>query len=565
MRSMLRRQRESGQTIILLALLMGILMVIAALVIDIGTMSQARAEEQYVCDSGALSGIAEVVYTGSATTGIAKARQIVGQCGFVEGQNGVTRILLEPYNAITGAFSETSSDRFRCTIWRTLPQYFASVIGITSTYVQTYATAAVFGTVPIDVSFGATVGFPSAANLAQFGPEAPYNFGDCYSTRRLPSGQNNPRYNPQGYEFDMVIPADYVAATGSNRVRVEIFDANTWNLNGATDPSLLRDTNGDPTEPETGALDEIRSPAGESLSGYSYTELSTQTEWKIVDALGRTVALAQYGPVSNTSYWTHRQRPGSDAINNVAAGDTQQRVVDIKWITPNGFCFDATSWTPPYKVFVRTVSGASENGYSMRVSADRASGVAFNPAQHAVTPGGAFAMYGAGRVPINFSVSSITGIPIGNVPAAADKVTITNFDTDVGSEQVSFTMTSFDASQGRNYPVLFPAPASASGTNVVRDQAGNRYYTNVPGNLSGNGNFASSEVDVPDRVVVPQVDANGNLLRDRNGRIIITDTRDYEGGDLAVSYTAGASDTSVWDVNFTSTEIPPDLRIVLIR
>lgn len=565
MRSTLRRRRESGQTIILLALLMGILMVIAALVLDIGTMSQARAEEQYVCDSGALAGIAEVTYTGSATQGIVKATDIVRQCGYVQGQNGVTRILLEPYNAITNAYSETTSDRFRCTIWRSLPQYFASVIGITRTSVQTTATAAVIGTVPVDVSFGATVGFPTAVNLAQFGPDAPYNFGDCYSTRRLPSGQPNPRYNPQGYEYDVVIPPDYVAATGSNRVRIEIFDANTWNIGGAVDPSAMRDTNGDPTEPEVGAIDEIRSPAGENLNGYTFSQTSTETEWKVVDALGRTVATAQYGPTGNTPYWTHRQRPGTDAISTLGAGDTAQRAVDLKWITPQGFCFDATSWTPPYKIFCRSVSGASENGYSMRISSDRATGVAFNPAVHAVTPGGAFAIYGSGRVPINFNTDTVTGIPIGDVPSSATKVTVTNFDTDVGAQSVIFNLTSFDATQGRTYPVLFPAPGSASGSNVVTDTAGNKYYKTVPGNLSGNGQFATSEIDVPQTVKVPAVDANGNLLLNGSGRITITNTRAYEGGDLGISYTAGVSDTSVWDVNFSSLQIPPELRIVLIR
>ncbi len=565
MRSTLRRQRESGQTIILLALLVGILMVIAALVLDIGTMSQARAEEQYVCDSGALSGIAEVTYTGSASAGITKARDICRQCGFVVGQNGVTKIQLEPYNAITDAYSETSSDRFRCTIQRTLPQYFASVIGITRTSVETTATAAVIGTVPIDVTFGAEVGFPTVANLSQFGPDAPYNFGDCYSTKTLPSGLPNPRYNPQGYEYDLTIPPDYVAATGSRRVRVEIFDANTWNQNNADNPSVLRDTNNDPTEPEQGGMDEIRSPRGEDLSGYTFAQCSTQTEWKIVDALGRTVATAQYGPTSCTPYNTHRELPGSDALHTVGSGATAQSAVDLKWITPQGFCFDATAYTPPYKLYCRTVAGASENGYSLRVSADRARGVAYNPALHAVTPGGSFGMYGAGRVPINFISDATTGIPIGDVPSSATKVTITNFDTDVGAVSVDFSMTSFDATQGRNYPILWPAPASASGSNVVTDTTGAKYYTTQPGNLSGNGQFATSDINVPQTVKVPQVDASGNLVLDRRGRITIADTRAYEGGSIAVAYEAGWCDTSVWDVNFSSLEIPPELRIVLIR
>jgi hypothetical protein len=64
----LRRRRHRGQTIVGLALLAGILMTVAALVIDLGTQGRIASEEQYVCDTGALAGIAEVVNSGDSAT-----------------------------------------------------------------------------------------------------------------------------------------------------------------------------------------------------------------------------------------------------------------------------------------------------------------------------------------------------------------------------------------------------------------------------------------------------------------------------------------------------------------
>ncbi|MBI2302929.1 MAG: Tad domain-containing protein [Armatimonadetes bacterium] len=572
------RQRQRGQTIILLALLMGILMVIGALVIDVGSTHRVRTETHYVCDAAALGGMAEWTATRSSTAAHSRAIDICSRNGYTVGQNGVTEIIAYGYNHISwsdithGPKDPPDTDRYYLQITRELPQYLAAVIGIRRTGTTMHAAAALIGAVPIDVDFGAQIGFPDRANLAQFGPDAPYTFGDPYSTKKLDNGTPNQLYNPDGYRFDMDIPTDYVQSTGTSYIRVEIYDPDTINrgTHVTKNPSQQVDTNGD-GEPDQGGIDEIRAtpPNGnDNTSPAQFPARSTETEWTVLDNTGTVIATARYGPSFNTPFWFQDQDPGSVPATTPTNPDPAQAQIatDLRWITPQGFQFDTSGYALPVHVQVHTLTGSSENGYGMRLSRPRAQGVRFNPAIHGVTNAGALAIYGSGRVPINFSVSDVTKLPIGEVPSSAESVVITNFDTDVGAASSTYTMSSFDATTGQgDYPVLFPAPASASGSNVVRDVNGNKYYTSLPGTLSTNGTFASDTKAIPQTVVVPQTDGSGHLVFDGQGRIIIVDQRDFEGGSLQITYTAGASDTSVWDVSFTSHEPSGDQHIVLIR
>lgn len=573
-----RRRRESGQTIILFALFIGILMIIAALVIDVGSTHRERTETQYVCDAGALAGIAELLATRDTDLARAKALEICRLNDYEVGQDGVTEIITMAFHHSRwpdegGPIDVPDSDRYWVEITKELPQYIAAIIGISRTSVHQYAVAAILGEIPIDAALGSTLGFPDTANLAQFGPDAHYTFGDPYSTKKLDNGAPNPLYNPEGYAYDLFIPSDLLASKGTTVVRLEIFDPDTINRGShvVKQPSRQQDTDGDPTEPEVGGLDEIRRPPPNGNGNTNASEFpthSTQTEFTIRDKLNQVIATAQYGPSSNTPFWLHRQAPASNPPNVASHADPAQAQIatDLHWITPQGFEFDSAAHPGPFRLNVRTVAGSSENGYSLRLSVQRPDGQAFDPVTFGTTDSSALMVYAKGKVPINFSDGNITKIPIGNVPSSAEQVVITNFDTDVGSQSVKFSMSSFDATSGQGkYPVLFPAPANASGSNVVTDQNGNKYYTNQSGNLSPNGQFRTDSVDVPPTVSVPQTDGNGNLVFDGNGRITIVDTRAFEGGNVEVSYTAGSYDTSVWEVSFSGPPVTGQQQIVLIR
>ncbi len=571
------RSRERAQTVILLTFLVGILMVMAALVVDVGSTHRVRTETHYVADAAALGGVAQLLATADPTLARQRALEICRLNGYVVGQLGVTRIDAVAFNHQVwpdenpAAIDVPNSDRYQVTIHRELPQYFASIIGISRTGVEQYAVAAILNAAPGDVGLGGTLGFPDEANLSQFGPDALYSFGDCYSPRKLDNGAPNPRYNPDGYVYDIVVPEDLEQATGSSFVRIEIFDPDTINMapHVRVNPFKLQNTNSKDSDPERGAIDEIRWPYGHNaVSESEFGPLSTQTQYILYDKTGATIATCTYGPQTNTPFWYQTQAPTAGAATVAAHADPAQAqsATDLHWVTPPRFEFDTKLYTAPFAMKVRTLSGSSENGFSLRASVQRANGVGFDPLQHAITPGGALAMYARGRLPINFHDSSRTAVPIANIPSHAKDVTITNFDCVVGAQNMEFTLTGYDQSTGQGrYPILLPAPPSARGSNVVTDAAGTKYYTNQPGTLSGNAEFATDTIDLPDQVVVPQTDGSGGLVFDRSGNIVIMDKRPFEGCDIRITYTAGAHDSSVWEVSFTGEPGSGQQHIVLIR
>ena len=582
------KQRTQGQTIVLLALLLGILMIVVALVIDVGSHHRVRTETQYVCDAGALAGMATVMSTHDPGQARTRALDIVRQNGYTVGQNGVTSITVGSFNHLlwpfegpgsgkvpnAAAIDVANSDRYMCQISRELPQYIANIIGVGRTGTTQWAVAAIMGAVPIDVSFGSSLGFPDKANISVFGPDAPYSFGDAYDTKKLDDGTPNPLYNPDGWAFDMVVPSDLRASSGSSFVRVEIFDPDCINqgTHVSLQPSAISSTNGQP-DPNVGGLDEIRCPppnGNGSVSATDFPTRSTQTNYLILDKNGQTIAQATYGPASNTKFWYQTQAPASDPINTASSpsGDPARAQIstDLHWVTPQGFEFDSTLYPGPYSMRVRPISGSSENGYSLRVSAQRPHGAAYDPIRYGTTATSALAIYARGKMEINLLDPQVTKIPIGSVPATAQAVTVTNFDTDVGAMSNTVTMQSFDSTTGQGkYPVLWQAPANASGSNVVSDTNGNKYYTSQPGHLSGNGNFSTDTYTVPQTVVVPKTDGNGNLVFNGRGQFQVVDTRPFQGADVQVSYSAGAYDTSDWEVSFSGPPAQGHQQIVLIR
>lgn len=573
----LLRHRRRGQTIVTLALLLGVLMTFGALVLDVGNAQRVRSETQNACDAAALAGITTLAVTGDPNAARTRAIQTCARNGVVVGQDGVISITARAFPnscwpAESAAMVDTiSSDRYEVSVQRQVPQYIAAIFGAKFANSDRTAVAALMTSVPMDVQFD-DVGFPERANLAQFGPDAPYNYGDPYSTRQNAAGQPNPLYTPMGYQYDVYVPPGLKAATGSSLVRVEIFDPDTINKGNhvTKNPSQLVDQNNDPTEPEAGGLDEIRQhgPAGgEGTTAATFAGDSTQTEFVLLDGANQIIASASYGPQSNTPFWYHHENPGSVAAHQASHADPAQAQIatDLHWITPQGFQFDSEVKKGPYRLRVRTLHGSSENGYSLRIGMKRANGVKYDQLTHGIVNQEAFGIFATGRLPINFRTGGDTTIPIASIPAGSGGVTVSNFDTDVGTTHLRYSLYGFDATKGQGkYPILFPAPPGASGANVVTSSDGAKWCTDLNGTLSSNGTFASDELSMPATVMVPKTDGNGNLWFNSSGKVVFIDSRPFEGADLLISYGAGAQDTSVWETGLTD-PAPGAQQILLIR
>ncbi|MBI2299062.1 MAG: Tad domain-containing protein [Armatimonadetes bacterium] len=573
MRSLIVRRRFAGQMIVYLALVMGILCGAGALVVDYGTHTRVRIQTQQACDAAALAGMTEFIATHDGDRARERALALGALDGFKVGERGVTQVEAVGYNHLTwdGETHEpadpSDSDRYMVRISSELPQLFGNVLGRKRTGVSLFAVAALLNPAPMDVDVEAgggtgglggqgLFGFPQNASVAHLGPDGSQQLGDAFATPLLDDGSPNPLYMEGGLTYDLHIPADLLASTGSSMVRVELFDPDTINNPAAAvhknekhvmmNPDPLADLDGDPREPEQGGMDEIlSSPHGSNtnISPAEFASVSTQTEFTIYDHDMKAIATAVYGPNSNTPFWYQWEAPASRDAHIAANDDPAQAqlATDLHWVTPQ----------------------------AIRLSAQREDGVWYDPAVSGVTDSSALAVYARGRTVVNFMAIADSSYTMASVPADAGSVTISNFDTEVGSCTLTYSLDSMNKDTGEKYPVLLPADDNAAGRGVVSGTDGKRYYTEIIGTQSPNRQWRSDTILIPQTVSVPQTDGNGNLMFDAYGNVIIDGTRQFEGAEVNINYRGGAegaADTSSWEVSYSTNKPQSGTQtVVLIR
>jgi uncharacterized membrane protein len=128
------RRRESGQTILLVAVTMAALFAMAALAIDVTTLYIAHSEAQKAADAAALAGAKAFVTTGFTSGGLgdpttAAAQDLAcnGTSGFADlqakaeaGQNKIAGVAVDPATVTTACdFSNPGDPRITVTVART--------------------------------------------------------------------------------------------------------------------------------------------------------------------------------------------------------------------------------------------------------------------------------------------------------------------------------------------------------------------------------------------------------------------------------------------------------------
>ncbi|MFH1675846.1 MAG: pilus assembly protein TadG-related protein [bacterium] len=216
-------------------------------------------------------------------------------------------------------------------------------------------------------------------------------------------------------------------------------------------------------------------------------------------------------PQPSTKYTTTKfelyapdSTPGDYSDDTLIASATwtpSMKTSDMKWVTPGGWELNlATYGYGKYRINVETTNGSSENGFNLRAGNPTACGGG------TWFPDNGTEITAVGTLPINFNVSATVTVDLGYIPPEAGgyNVFVNKFDTDVGAKSV-----------------------------VYSDQYGNTW----PGVLAGDGTFKI------DKLAIPQ---------------------GYGGGRLYAKYTAGAQDTSSWQLYFDgqSSEGPSDLKLV---
>ena len=196
------RRRESGQTILLVAVTMAALFAMAALAIDVTTLYIAHSEAQKAADAAALAGAKAFVTTGFTSGGLgdpttAAAQDLAcnGTLGFADlqakaeaGQNKIAGVAVDPATVTTACdFSNPGDPRITVTVARTgVSTFFARMWGRRGAQVTAVAMAESYN--------------PSGQNVPiQVGSVKPWLIANCDISHAAPG---NPVCPPEAYFID---------------------------------------------------------------------------------------------------------------------------------------------------------------------------------------------------------------------------------------------------------------------------------------------------------------------------------------------------------------------------
>lgn len=398
---------------------------------------------------------------------------------------------------------------YRVYVSKPVPLFFMAIFGMRFKTIGASATATY--EVASQVSINGALDYGTGTGpytISQFGPWGEFNNGDCYDTKYLENGTPNPLYQPTGTTLD---------PTGQGGYNYNIaIPANYASVNGTSMVDLeLYDPY---TSGSNSQMDEYRTPVAADPDKPVHDWDTTL--FRLYPPAGSphdnvAIAIATCGETATT---------GSD---NCGSSSSKP----LTWITPTGFSFDASSYltngAANFRLNVETIDGSSENGYELRagpplptvISTRTRNGVQqykyiangtttaawYNNAP-AFNQNNGTNITATGHIEINFDQTGTSQVRMGYVPAGATSVTITKFDTDVGAQSISY-----------------------------EDDKGNTW----PGVLNkGNGAFSTDTFNL----------GNG-----------------YAGGNWIVDYTAGASDTSVWNMSYTGPSLTNNGYVHLVK
>lgn len=495
---------------------------VTALTIDLSRLYVAKSQAQKAADAAALAGAYQYAHAMSSQADT-KAREFAKRPENGAYEQGVRNTTVTPMYA---PFEKNATGKdvqqlnwYRVSILRKEPTFFAGIFGPQFSKIDVVASAtALFDTnAEIPIKGTGTYGVaPGPVNLSLFGPDGWYNNGDRYSTKRLSNNPQtaNPDYNgfdanipeaDKGYSFSINLEA-FRGKAGNNRAYLQIFDPDCYNVNNGID--AVAGT----------SIDEMRAPGGGSGTAAN----ATITKYKLwMDPDGS-------GPLGETPVYGGEQTYGNTSATDMLWNDF--------------FSADMSQIPVGAKIRLQVIStgGSSENGFDLRIDnkpvaskatqdADRAkiaTAMQSNPnltqaQQEALkNPANQFdslngsTITAKGHIPINFNQDGTVNMSLGNIPktAAGGIVTVTNFDTDVRAASAANT-------------IYFNCDPPIAGQPFA-------------GVLSPNGEWRETKITLPSN---------------------------YQGGNWTASYSAGAQDTSVWDMAYDKPGGDPSGNIRLVK
>ena len=370
-------KKHSGQIVIMVPVIVGMLLFTGALVTDIGEMYNTKAKLSRAADAAALAGALELPDESSA---LSQAESYAVLNGYDPSEEDVT---------VTGELNPGGGNPnwYQVTISTVIYFKFARLLGVDSKTVEASATAEYLSYQPIDIFGGGDYGLPDIQYLEIHGPYGRYDYGDPYSTLYLGGAydyEDNPLYDSGGYNYKLNVPSNYYSQHGTNTLEFEVYD-----------PAIYT---------RWGSIDERYSAHGKSYS-------QNVTEYSI------------YAPDDTPTDYSDDVLVDTQTFNATSSSAYKKQ-----WIST--FTVDTSTYgTGDYRVNVSTTDGAGGNAYHLRAGPpgtfDPSNGTSIDASAH---------------LQIFFTSSGSTDFTIGTIPSEAAGTTahIRNFDTDVGAVSVHF-------------------------------------------------------------------------------------------------------------------------------
>lgn len=409
------RRRRRGVVAVYTAFFMTVLLGVAAIVVDMGSLYRKRIIAQKSVDAAALAGAWQLAHFQTKTYADTMARyyaSLPANGTYLDSVNGATVTIEYPAADESGVLR---NNWYRVTVRRPEKDLFASAFRPTAAVAAT-ATAIYTTLAPISIKGLGTYGTaPGPVNLSVFGPNGKYSYGDCYSTQYLDDGTTkNPNYNPNGYDFLITVPKNM------GNTELEIFDPDCYNPNGP--------------DSGNGQVDEYRKQNGDTGTVAD----ATITQYALYD---------DHGTPNN---------PNDDGAPLYVKSYGADPTTDGKWVN---FYTGDRSLLPNsnFRLNVVSTGGSSENGFDLRIGPAHTASQAFDP-------NNGTAIAADGHLPMNFNQSGSVKIALGTLPveAAGGTVEIRKFDTDVGATSITYSCSSLPG-------YTFPAGTLATNGNFATD------------------------------------------------------------------------------------------------
>lgn len=220
-------EREKGQSVVLIALMLVGLLAFVGLAVDVGFIFVRSSQLTTAVDAAALAGVTEI--TAPNTLPVANERA----AEFLHTHSIPAQVIADtfddPANYAQG-LSILGAREYAITVTWPVELFFLRIIGRDTAEVERTATAAHFPLADIYASRRVEDGALSTSNQAVFGPNLCVTYGDPFSSFNDPLAPEF-RQTWRGdatdrtYHYRILVPPDY----GDDILRVELFDPDSYN------------------------------------------------------------------------------------------------------------------------------------------------------------------------------------------------------------------------------------------------------------------------------------------------------------------------------------------------